>query len=253
MQSARGRRHARGTSTLRRLGRIVREAIRSFGIECRRMVDLIRRPGRVRRYLAGSPPRKLNIGCGPNPAAGWLNTDIAPCRADIEYLDARDPFPLPNASVDYVYVEHMLQELRYTEMAPFLSEVARVLAPGGCVRISAPDLKRIVSVYGAEPGTMADRYLDWSVSQHFDGADAKLPGFAVNCIFEQCAGFVPDQDTLRHLLERAGFVEILQQSAGISEDPSLNGLERHGRLLGDEEINAFESVVFEARKPARDA
>ena len=57
---------------------------------------------------------------------------------------------------------------------------------------------------------------------------------------------VYDDQTLRHSLETAGFVDVTEWPVGESDDPALVGLERHMRRAA--EFNAYETLVLEARK-----
>lgn len=237
---------------LRRLARIGRDLLRSLRMEATRAVGHYRRRPLVARYLADHEVRKLNIGCGGNALPGWLNGDIRPRGDGVIYLDATESLPLPDASVHYVFSEHLVQDLTYPELQRFLAEQARVLVPGGRIRISGPDLMQVVLTFGAEPDSLAARYRKWAIAHHFKWADGEFASFTVNQLFEQCRGFVPDRDTLRHALSVAGFVDIITQRVGRSDDPALRDLERHGTALGDEAMNEFETVVLEATKsPAR--
>jgi hypothetical protein len=57
-----------------------------------------------------------------------------------------------------------------------------------------------------------------------------------------------DQQTLRRILEDAGFVDIVRWEPGESGDPALRGVESHGRALGDEDVNRFETLVLEGTR-----
>jgi SAM-dependent methyltransferase len=91
--------------------------------------------------------RRLNWGCGPTPAAGWLNSDRL--RApDIQVsCDIRDGLPLEDDAFDYVVSIHGLQDLPYLDVVPALQELRRVLRPGGVLRLGLPDLDRAIAAY----------------------------------------------------------------------------------------------------------
>src|SRR5262245_18075777 len=63
-----------------------------------------RRGTRAARKYANADSLKLNIGCGPNLKAGWVNIDLVPC-ADL-HLDMRERIPLPDGRVEIIYSEH---------------------------------------------------------------------------------------------------------------------------------------------------
>jgi SAM-dependent methyltransferase len=92
-------------------------------------------------------PRRLNFGCGPMLAAGWLNSDRLAAPGNDLPCDIRTGLPLADASMDYVVAMHVLQDLAYPEIEPALRELRRVLAPGGVLRIGVPDLDRAIAAY----------------------------------------------------------------------------------------------------------
>lgn len=120
--------------------------------------------------------RRLHLGCFDRPQPGWLNTDVTPhlwlarspwlpgwlldrlgsVRAAqhrdgifgaVSYLDLREPFPFSSARFDAIFTCHVLEHLYADEAEACLRECARVLAPGGVLRIVVPDLDRIVGAY----------------------------------------------------------------------------------------------------------
>jgi predicted SAM-dependent methyltransferase len=200
----------------------------------------VRRRRQIDRYLAAHPERKLQLGAGGHPVEGWLNTDLHDYGRPTElvYLDVRKPFPLPDASFDFVYSEHMLEHLTYDEGQRCLRESLRVLRPGGTIRIATPSLERIAGLYDA--GDLEARYVRWAVETLDPEVDAPLPGVVVNNFFHSWGHrFVYDPQTLRHALRQAGFVDI--------EERPVGGLEHH--LAEAPEFNEYETVVLEGRRP----
>jgi len=92
------------------------------------------RPIVIRNYLANTQEPALHIGCGGENRPGWLNVDRYNADADT-YLDAGNPFPFKDNSFSLVFSEHMLEHLKIDRVNSFLSEVLRVLRPGGVCRI----------------------------------------------------------------------------------------------------------------------
>jgi predicted SAM-dependent methyltransferase len=194
--------------------------------------------------------RRLQLGTGSNPYEGWLNTDVADYkrRGDIVYLDARKRFPLPDASFDAVFSEHVIEHLSYTEGLNCVQECHRVLRSGGRVRIATPSLQRLAQLYDGELSDVQRRYLRWSVDVFVEHSDEALPGFVVNNMFHNFGHrFVYDEQTLRLALESTGFEDIREWPVGESDDPGLVNLERHMRSVS--EFNAYETLVLEARRP----
>jgi len=133
------------------------------------------RPGRAPSRPAS---RRLQLGSFTTVVPGWLNTDVtlhiavsrlpgaaralraagrisASRYAEHEqglfrrlyYLDATKPFPFADGTFDYVFTSHMLEHLHPADGAACVSEVHRVLRPGGLVRVVVPDLDYHVERY----------------------------------------------------------------------------------------------------------
>jgi predicted SAM-dependent methyltransferase len=90
---------------------------------------------------------RLNLGCGPHPAPGWINADIHPYPGVDLCGDVRNGLSLPDAAVDVAVAIHLLQDLPWDAIAPVLAELKRVLRPGGLLRIGVPDLDRAIDAY----------------------------------------------------------------------------------------------------------
>jgi SAM-dependent methyltransferase len=233
-----------------RAGREAGTIARRAGDDARFAASRLRRDARIDSYLRAHEVRKLQLGTGSNPRDGWLNTDVADYRRrnEVVYLDAREPFPLPDGSFDLAFSEHMIEHLTYAEGRRCLSECHRVLRSGGRIRVATPSLDRLVLLYGDELTDLQRRYLRWSIDTFVREADAYLPGFVLNNMFWNFAHrFVYDEATLRHALDTVGFVDVEVWPVGVSGDPRLAGLERHMRSVA--EFNALETMVLEARRP----
>ena len=235
----------------RRVGGVLKEAVKRLRDELKtsaKRVDwLRRRPAMIDAYLQSASVRKLQLGCGPVALNGWLNADLRPRRADQIYLDATERFPFADETFDYILCEHMIGDLTYAEAGTMLGECWRVLRRGGCLRISTPSLARLAQLYSMSTIASPHRYVSWSVDESAAWADAPLEGLVINNFFQEYR-FVYDHATLRHVLERAGFVNVTEHLFGRSPNAELNDIESHGRVVGDPEISRFESVTMEAFK-----
>jgi predicted SAM-dependent methyltransferase len=81
-------------------------------------------------------PLKINLGCGTNILAGWVNLDCKPLPGiDVVHDLNLLPLPFDNASVDEILCEDVLEHVNY---APLLKECHRVLVSGGQLRIEVP-------------------------------------------------------------------------------------------------------------------
>ena len=89
----------------------------------------------------------LNLGCGRTHHPEWINIDISPSGPDIIACDFRGGLPFPEASFDVVYHAHVLEHFTRDEGAALMCEAARVLRPGGAIRVVVPDLEQIAVLY----------------------------------------------------------------------------------------------------------
>lgn len=191
----------------------------------------------------------MHIGCGRNLFAGWLNTDIAPVHGDAAYLDATRRFPFADDTFDCVFNEHIIEHVPFECGQVLLRESLRVLKPGGKIRISTPNLRNIASLISDTESEVRRNYIEVVSKKYVPANTARLAGFVVNNFYWDFGHyFVYDPDTLRFALTQAGFSNIVECELGVSSTPALDRLETHGGVVGDE-INRFESMVFEAAKP----
>jgi len=86
-------------------------------------------------------PDKLNLGCGYFCREGFVNVDRDPdSPADVIHDLDRFPYPFADDSFDYIEMSHVLEHLEHTAEA--MSEISRILRPGGMVRIRVPHFSR---------------------------------------------------------------------------------------------------------------
>lgn len=160
---------------------------------------------------ADSRDLKVHLGCGGHELAGWVNIDNHPAPLAI---DVRSGLPLPTGSARYVFLAHLLEHLFYpNEAYGLLSEIRRVLVPGGTVRIVVPDIERSLEAYvGEDRGWFAQRRERWA---ELPEDMTRLEGFLAYAgagpnprhLFEHHK-FGYDYETLRASLERCGFVGV---------------------------------------------
>src|SRR5687767_1836788 len=91
-------------------------------------------------------PQLLNVGCGNHFHPAWTNLDLHPKPGVIQH-DLHAPLPFPDTTFDAVYHSHVLEHLPHAEAPAFLRDCARVLRPGGTIRVVVPDLETIARLY----------------------------------------------------------------------------------------------------------
>ena len=90
--------------------------------------------------------RRLDWGCGPHPAAGWVGSDRDDHGQD-HIGDIIDGLPYETGEFDYCVTHHTLQMLPWAALVPALAELRRVTAVGGWLRISVPDILAAIRAY----------------------------------------------------------------------------------------------------------
>jgi predicted SAM-dependent methyltransferase len=181
----------------------------------------------ARAALAGHT--RLHLGCGNNVIAGWANVDADAVDGVIAW-DLRRPLPAPDASFDYVFSEHFIEHVTRDEALRLLRECVRVLRPGGVLRTSTPDLRKLVSEY------LAGRLDEWRDVAWLPQTPCRLLNEGMRSWGHQ---FVYDEPELRLLLAEAGFANVERVAWRESTHDALRSLEC--RPLHDE-------IIVEARR-----
>jgi predicted SAM-dependent methyltransferase len=171
----------------------------------------------ARAFLARTPLR-LHLGCGTVRLDGWVNVD-RDGGPDLR-LDLRFGLPFPDASVDRIHSEHMVEHLRLADAQLLMKEAFRVLRPGGVMRLGMPDLDTALSRYSA--GDWRDQ--PWIQDRAFNWIDS--PVAFLNVAFRGWEHqYLYDEGELRLRLGLAGFAQLQRVHSGESSYPDLRGLE----------------------------
>lgn len=161
-------------------------------------------------------PRKLHLGCGNIKLNGWCNVDIKPTIA----TDINDDIVLlkkfPDNFADEIYACHVLEHFSHEEVSVVFKNWKRVLKPGGMLRISVPDIDRIVKIY-------SDNWQHFQTPGHSPWVGLIYGGQGDQYDFHK-TGF--NFCWAKHLLEGAGFSNVQEYPhyphfAGDISDASL--------------------------------
>jgi predicted SAM-dependent methyltransferase len=181
---------------------------------------------------------KLHLGCGPVIVPGWVNVDKSPnvllsrvpalkrgmarigvltqghvdasFTRDVVHADVLAGLPYPDGSAERIYHAHVIEHLSRPQALRFLQECARLLAPGGVMRVTTPDLRQIVAAYeagergGPDAPMPADRFMQM-LETYVDLPGARLQrvvrrNFATAYVHQ----WLYDAESLAQLMREAG-------------------------------------------------
>jgi SAM-dependent methyltransferase len=163
----------------------------------------------------------LNVGCGNHFHPAWTNLDLQ-ARPGVIQHDLRARLPFPEATFEAVYHSHVLEHLPRTAALKLLQECARVLRPGGVIRVAAPDLERIARLYikyldqASQGDLQAAAAYDWIVLELLDQMVRTRSGGEMLAYWKQPS--IPARDLV---VERVGseFLNFLAQERSQPSPP----------------------------------
>lgn len=188
---------------------------------------------KLRRLYSNNEPIKLIFGCGDTSYRDWLGVDCF-FSDKVEFvLDLRRKLPFESGSVDLCYSEHFIEHLWQKELMTHLSEVFRILKPGGRYRVVVPAALRFVERYAANDSAFFALAFPW----------AQRPMDAVRDIIYFAGDHrnVFDFDELAYLAKQVGFSIIRESSVNNSDIPQL-------RIDKGDDQRAAESLYVEMIK-----
>jgi predicted SAM-dependent methyltransferase len=180
----------------------------------------------------------LDIGAGTNYLENWTHVDFFlvprikfwkkyfPRKTPEVQMDLRYPFNCKDNIVDGIYTSHALEHLYPNDACRLLKEMYRILKHGSWLRIIVPDLKICVDFYNGK----------------------SIPEFKFNFKAEAISNYTQnwghhsawDEELLSKVLGIIGFINIRKVKFG------EEGTDK--RLIKEEEVRKFESLVLEAQK-----
>lgn len=142
--------------------------------------------------------RRLHWGCGARTPPGWVNSDLHPGDGVDIAGDILDGLPLEDGCMDYVVSHHALPELGIYQQVDALRELGRVLAPGGVLRLSLPDLDRAIAAY---LDGRSDHFLVWDW-------DTLAGNFISHVLWYNLTRTPFTVDFATEVLTKAGFTDV---------------------------------------------
>ena len=209
---------------MRKLKRLVRSAIGKTSLM-------------LRKNLPRANPadaKRLHLGCGNIRLPGFCNVDILTTHAvdvisDISKLDNFN-----DDSIELIYACHVLEHFSHDDAVNVLKRWFQVLAPGGELRISVPDIDRIVKIY-------TKNWAHFQTPGHSPWIGLLYGGQGDPYDFHK-TGF--NFCWMKHLLEKIGFVDIQEYPHEPHFVPGVVDAS-----LAHEPFGEFLSLNVVARKP----
>jgi predicted SAM-dependent methyltransferase len=162
----------------------------------------------TRRPAADPKSHRLHFGCGFRLVPGWHNIDAL---SGDECVDLRKPLPFKDSFFEVIVSQHVVEHLAIEdELKMLLEELHRVLAPGGELFLSTPDMLRLCQEYITGS---ASRWLESCKTRHPQFTLGSLPtSHMVNYTFHQNGEHknLFDKRLLQCCLEAAGFTDVQQ-------------------------------------------
>lgn len=205
---------------------------------------------RLKKDIAGRKINKLHVGCGFVLLNGWLNILYEPKQeyGRVKEINGKSwlnynllkEWPMDENTIDFIAGSHFIEHLDLNHGIRFLKESFRVMKPGGVIRLSCPDLEIYVKNY-------AERNMDFFrhklIREWCAFSQAQTPGEILAAKAYDSGGahkWFYDFESLKHILEMAGFKDVKRCSRLEGRVPELEILELPEREL--------ETVYVEATK-----
>lgn len=175
----------------------------------------------------------LNIGCGEQLIDGFINIDLDE-HADLQQ-DVTNGLSFDDCSVDGIYSKYFIENIDQGQGHAFMRECARVLKPGGKVRIATLDLDVIVARYNTND------WLGSGIKSH-DYPWIDNPCEMINIIMRETGHkWLYNETELTRLGNMAGFRLVGRMAINESTDP----------MLSNRDTLAESQVILEFEKPQR--
>jgi len=169
---------------------------------------------------------KLNLGCGKDIRAGYINMDIYPGEG-VNLLGDVGSLPFPGGAAEEILANDVLEHFPWRQTRRVLQEWRRVLGATGKLCLRTPDLEGIVRLYRERPAgwrreEAREGGVDPIVERLYGGQD-----YGTNFHY-----VIFDKTSLADLLEEEGF--LVESITPDGDDISNLRVSAFKRLRGEE-------------------
>ena len=149
----------------------------------------------------------------------------------VVHLDATESFPFRDETFDYIFSEHMIEHISYSQGSQMLSECYRILKNNGTIRISTPNLAFLIDLYKEPKSDLQERYVKWTTDTVLGFAPYDDSVFVINNFVRDWGHqFIYDEKILSACLVKAGFAKVTRCELSESYEEALRNLESEQRL-----------------------
>lgn len=151
----------------------------------------------------------LNLACGSKVSrhGDWTNVDFRSPVDEVIEMNILRGLSFPDATFDAVYSAQFIEHLTPSEGEKVLRDVARVMKPGGVIRLVTPDLEELARTYlsllgqlKVTPDSVLQGRYDWIRIEIFDQIVRDRSGGDTLSFLADC-----DEATRRYITERIGY------------------------------------------------
>jgi len=191
--------------------------------------------------MTSAAPVQLRIGESHN-FPDWISTNYQVLSK--KFLDATKFYGRECCSS--IFADNVIEHLGRGPGGLLVKNAYEALIPGGILRITTPDLHSIAMKYTDGSTKYVEQFaLDLKEHQ----LDIQSPSDLLRITFSAFGhhkGIIYDYDSLKILLESAGFCKVLKYSPGTSSSANLSNLETRVS-----ESDMWSQMAVEATKPFR--
>ena len=149
----------------------------------------------------------INLACGSVflDNSNWINFDYVSSSKAVKKANLLKRLPLKREIADLVYSSHFLEHIPYAKVTDFLTEILRILKPGGEVRLVLPDLENMANSYVNLRQLGDHQKADFLVLEMIDQCVRNISGGQLGAFYSKIKNY-PDQykSMIEFIRERTG-------------------------------------------------